>query len=162
MPKVVIGVMGAGESATPVDLELAYELGRQIALCGWVTLSGGRDVGVMDAVSRGAKQENGLTIGILPHQCSSMSAAIDIPIVTDLGNGRNNVNVLSSRVVVACGMGAGTASEVALAIKARKTVILLNVDHISQQFFQQLSQERVIVVGDVEQAIEAIHQRIAD
>ncbi len=160
MPKIVIGVMGAGEQATPEDLTLAYELGRQIARSGWVTLSGGRDVGVMNAVSRGAKRENGLTIGILPGQNSSMSDAIDIPIVTDLGSGRNNVNVLSSQIVVACGMGAGTASEVALAIKARKTVILLNVDRISQQFFQQLSQD-VIVVENVEQAIQTINQRIA-
>ena len=46
-----------------------------------------------------------------------MSEAVDLPIVTDLGNARNNINVLSSNVVIACGMGLGTASEVALALK---------------------------------------------
>ncbi len=49
-----------------------------------------------------------------------MSQAIDIPILTDVGEACNNINVLSSRVVFACGMEAGTASEVALALKAKE------------------------------------------
>lgn len=58
--------MGAGDRATPQDLEIAYALGQKIAEQGWILLTGGRAVGVMDAASRGAKQANGLTIGILP------------------------------------------------------------------------------------------------
>jgi uncharacterized protein (TIGR00725 family) len=51
-----------------------------------------------------------------------------IPIVTGLGNARNVINVLSSHVVVVCPGGAGTISEVALALKCEKTVILFNFD----------------------------------
>jgi len=40
----------------------------------------------------------------------------------------------SSDVVIACGMGAGTASEIALALKGNKKVILLN-DEESKCFF---------------------------
>ena len=43
-----------------------------------------------------------------------------------MGNGRNVINVLSSDVVIACAGGAGTISEVALALKSSKPVILLN------------------------------------
>ena len=45
-----------------------------------------------------------------------------------MGNARNVINVLSSRVVVACPGGAGTASEVALAVKCNRPVILFGFD----------------------------------
>ena len=108
MSKVVIGVMGVG-SATSEELQLAYDLGKAIAEQNWVLLTGGRKAGVMDAASRGAKAQNGLVVGILPNNTiSAMSDAVDIAIVTDMGNARNNINVLSSNVVIACGMGLGT------------------------------------------------------
>jgi predicted Rossmann-fold nucleotide-binding protein len=54
MRKPVIGVMGGGDEASPESVEWARELGRQIARRGWVTLSGGRPVGVMGTVCEGA------------------------------------------------------------------------------------------------------------
>ncbi|OZH53279.1 P450 cytochrome [Hydrocoleum sp. CS-953] len=157
MKKIIIGVMGAGSGATSTDLKNAYKLGELIAQESWVLLTGGRNMGVMDAASRGAKSANGLTIGILPgNNLDGMSEAVDIPIVTDMGNSRNNINVLSSDVVIACGMGAGTASEVALAIKNNKKVILLGSSLASQAFFVGLSPETVFVVDTPESAIESV------
>ncbi|BAY57890.1 cytochrome P450 [Leptolyngbya boryana NIES-2135] len=156
MPKTIIGVMGAGEHATPLDLQNAYELGQRIAEAGWIVLSGGRNVGVMDAVSRGAKSRDGLTIGILPRINSAMSDAIDIPIITDMGNARNNINVLSSHAIVACGMGAGTASEVALAIKARKRVILITEDLQAREFFRSLNPNLVSIAETAAIALEQL------
>jgi predicted Rossmann-fold nucleotide-binding protein len=49
MSKIIIGVMGPGENATPEENELAYDLGKAIASEGWITLTGGRSFGVMDA-----------------------------------------------------------------------------------------------------------------
>ncbi|NMG18820.1 TIGR00725 family protein [Brasilonema bromeliae] len=154
MRKIIIGVMGPGEKATAVDMQNAYELGKLIATEGWVLLTGGRNVGVMDAASRGAKSVDGLTIGILPcHDSQGVSEAIDIAIFTDMGNARNNINVLSSDVVIACGMGAGTASEISLALKGNKKVILLSVDEESKNFFQKLASKNVYFVNDAENAI---------
>lgn len=45
-----------------------------------------------------------------------------------MGNARNVVNVLSCQAVVACPGGAGTLSEIALALKVGKPVILMNFD----------------------------------
>jgi predicted Rossmann-fold nucleotide-binding protein len=45
-----------------------------------------------------------------------------------MGDARNNINVLTSTIVVACPGGAGTISEIALALKNEKQVILLNFD----------------------------------
>lgn len=155
MRKIIVGVMGPGDNATSSDLQYAYELGKLIAREGWVLLTGGRNAGVMDAASKGAKAANGLTIGILPgNDPSNLSEAVDIAIVTDLGNARNNINVLSSEVVIACGMGAGTASEVALALKANKKVILLNNAEESQSFFRDLCKDNVALVDNPESAIE--------
>lgn len=154
MRKVIIGVMGPGDNATPTDLHNAYELGKLIAQQGWVLLTGGRSVGVMDAASQGAKSANGLTIGILPEDDElGISEAVDIAIFTDMGNARNNINVLSCDVVIACGMGAGTASEIALALKGNKKVILLSDDEESKVFFQKLSPENVYVVDSVGDAM---------
>ncbi len=155
MRKIVIGVMGPGITATEIDLDSAYQLGQLIAENGWVLLTGGRASGVMEAANQGAKSVNGLTVGILPNgDLQGASEAIDLAILTDLGHARNAINVLSSDIVIACGMGAGTASEVALAIKNHKMVILLNQTSESQVFFQQLAPQQVMVVQTPEEAIE--------
>lgn len=157
MKKIIIGVMGPGNSATSTDLKNAYQLGQLIAQAGWVLLTGGRNVGVMNATSQGAKSANGLTVGILPnHNTEGISEAVDIAIVTDMGNARNNINILSSDVVIACGMGSGTASEVALAIKANKPVILLNISSEMQKFFQVLATTPVILVDSPQAAIASV------
>jgi uncharacterized protein (TIGR00725 family) len=159
MKQTIIGVMGPGESATAIDLDYAYQLGEYIAKKGWVLLTGGRASGVMEAASQGAKSAQGLTIGILPNNDTiNASEAVDIAILTNLGNARNAINVLSSDIIIACGMGAGTASEVALAIKENKTVILLNQTLESQAFFQQLAPQQVIIVPTPQAAIEAIQK----
>ena len=157
MKKTIIGVMGPGSGATNSDLENAYQLGQLIAKESWVLLTGGRKVGVMNAASRGAKAAGGLTIGILPdNNLNAVSEAVDIPIFTDMGNARNNINVLSSDVVIACGLGAGTVSEIALAIKNNKSVILLNENLASQGFLKSLSPDKIYLVKGVEEAIATV------
>ena len=162
MRKIIIGVMGPGEKATAIDLKNAARLGRLIAENDWVLLTGGRKAGVMDAASKGAKASGGLTVGILPDRdFSGVSQAVDIAIATDLGNARNNINVLSSDVVIACGMGAGTASEVALALKNGKQVILLTENDQSIGFFTSLSPDNVFVAQDAPDAIALVKQIVA-
>ena len=156
MSKVVIGVMGVG-LATSEELQLAYDLGKAIAENNWVLLTGGRKAGVMDAASRGAKSANGLVVGVLPGSDTAfVSPAVDIAIVTDMGNARNNINVLSSDVVIACGMGLGTASEIALALKNHKPVILLKQSQLTEQFFASLTTENLFVAQTVKEAIATV------
>ena len=151
----IIGVMGAGENAAESAVRHAYTLGQLIAQEGWILLNGGRNCGVMDASARGAKEAGGLTVGILPdadlHQAS---AYVDIPILTGLGSGRNNINVLSSDVVIACRGGAGTLSEIALALKAEKPVIL--VDFAIGALFDPTEREYLMQVNTPAEAIELV------
>lgn len=123
--RTVIGVMG-GAVASEETEAIAYELGRLIAESGWVLLNGGRDTGVMASSARGAADAGGLVIGILPGESRAGSApGITVAIPTGLGDARNVVNVLASDVVVALAGGAGTISEVALALKSGRPVIAL-------------------------------------
>jgi uncharacterized protein (TIGR00725 family) len=95
----------------------------------WVLLTGGRSVGVMDAASLGAREAGGLVIGVLPDEDDAGATEhLDIAIRTGMGDARNVINVLSSDVVIALPGGAGTLSEVALGLKAGRTVIVLGWD----------------------------------
>jgi uncharacterized protein (TIGR00725 family) len=155
--KIIVGVMGPGESATPEDNEIAFELGRAIAKEGWAVLTGGRSFGVMDAVMKGARDANGLTIGVLPDATDQNSSEnAQIKIVTGMGSGRNLINVLSSNIIVVLGMAAGTASEVALAIKSNKKVILLNQDEITIRFFKNIGTYRVMIAKNIPETIAQI------
>lgn len=161
MRKVIIGVMGPGEGATATDCAIAFTLGSLIAQAGWVLLTGGRNVGVMEAAGQGAKVAGGLTIGILPMADTlGVSETVDLAIVTGLGHARNTINVLSADVVIACGMGAGTASEIALALKANRPVILVNGSDRAQAFFQELGQRQLTIAADAETAIQIAREQI--
>jgi len=162
MSKIIIGVMGPGENATPDDNEMAYDLGRAIARAGWITLTGGRSFGVMDAALKGATEEGGLTIGVLPGDNDKNSSQhAQIKIVTSMGSGRNYISVLSSNVIVVLGMAAGTASEVSLALKSRKKIILLRQDEVTIRFFKNLGTYNVLVSETVEDTIKNIRDYLA-
>jgi uncharacterized protein (TIGR00725 family) len=162
MSKIIIGVMGPGENATPDENDMAYDLGKAIAQNGWITLTGGRSFGVMDASLKGATEVGGMTIGVLPGDNDKNSSEhAQIKIITSMGSGRNYISVLSSHVIVVLGMAAGTASEVALALKSRKKVILLNQDEITIRFFKNLGSYNVLVSKTVDETIKHIKDFLA-
>lgn len=154
--------MGPGSSATDEDKRNALELGKLIAQNQWVLLSGGRNTGVMEAVSKGAKSADGLTMGIMfDLNESKISKYVDISIMTDMGSARNNINVLTSDVVIACGSVApGTLSEIALAIKAGKNVVILNNDVDSRNFLKKIGKDSVHIAKSPEDTIKIVSSLI--
>jgi uncharacterized protein (TIGR00725 family) len=157
--RIVIGVMGGGR-ADADQTEMAYQLGKLIAAEGWVLLNGGRRAGIMDASARGAFEQGGLTVGILPDEDTrSMSPYIQIPILTGMGSARNYINALSSRVMVACPGGAGTLSEIALALKHGRAVVLMNME-VGDLFAVYQAEGRLKKVATPEAAIAAIKSLI--
>ena len=160
--KIIIGVLGPGENATPDENIMAFDLGKAIAKQGWITLTGGRSFGIMDAALKGATEGGGLTIGILPGENEKGSSDhAQIKIITSMGSGRNYISVLSCHVMVVLGMAAGTASEVALALKSKKKVILLNQDEITIRFFKNIGSYNVLVSKDVPETIQHIKEFMA-
>jgi uncharacterized protein (TIGR00725 family) len=120
--KLRIGVMGPGSCSSDI-YALAREVGRLIAEKGAILICGGHG-GVMEASARGAKEGGGITVGILPGASARQANPfIDIPIVTDLGNARNTINVLTSQSIIAIDGSYGTLSEIALALKCGTPVV---------------------------------------
>jgi uncharacterized protein (TIGR00725 family) len=152
--------MGGGDDATPQSIEWGYQLGQLIAQHDWVLLSGGRNAGVMDSSCRGARDAGGLVIGVMPAgDADDASEAVDVAIVTGMGSARNNVNVLSSDVVIACGDASpGTLSEIGLALKAKRDVILLNSDELTRSFLERAGSGRLHLVSDPQSAIALVEK----
>jgi len=154
--KPVVAVVGAAD-ATENARHDARELGALAAARGWVVVTGGRAKGVMAAALEGAKNGGGLAIGILPDAAADVAPHADVAIITGIGEARNNVIVLTADVVVACGVdGAGTASEVSLAIKNGRHVVLLNASPDALRFFQSIVAERRELLHSAASAHEAM------
>ena len=159
MPRLVVGIMGPGETATAADCANAERVGEAIAEHGWVALTGGRPIGVMEAALRGARRRDGLTIGVLPDTTPDTATPYaEIRIVTGLGEARNFINVLTSDVMCVCGMSAGTASEVALALKVGRPTILIAPAAVSEQFWRSLGGDALYVAATVEEAVQLIER----
>jgi uncharacterized protein (TIGR00725 family) len=118
-----IAVVGGGE-CSPAVQRTAHRLGRLLAEQGHVLICGGLG-GVMEAAARGAREAGGLTVGILPGEREDGNAYLDIAIATGMGHARNVIIVKSSDAVIALPGKHGTLSEIAMALKMRKTVISL-------------------------------------
>ena len=152
--------MGGGEIVNPDDYEVARHLGALIAKEGWILLNGGRASGIMEASARGAKENGGLTIGILPGTDPDWASEyIDIPILTGIGLARNYVNVLSSEVVVTLPGRTGTISEIALALNIGKKVISLNFD-LGPLFERYEENKQLIYAKQPEEVVDLIKKSL--
>ena len=139
--RATVGVLGSGREE---HLDLALPLGRLLARLG-VNLLTGAGGGVMSSVCRaftGAERAAGICIGIVP--CAGprdrasrrpgypnpfVELAIDthLPLSGEQGTddlSRNHIHVLSSAALVALPGGAGTRSEIELALRYAKPIIL--------------------------------------
>ncbi len=160
MVRTVIGVMGSGHPLDHHARELAYRVGAMIADRGWALLTGGSATGVMDAASRGAHEAGGLVVGVLKSDSGAeASSFVDVAIRTGMGDARNVINVLSSDVVIALPGGAGTLSEVALALKAGKTVVAIGWE--PGQSMRQASDGLLAYATTAEEAIAIVATAIA-
>jgi uncharacterized protein (TIGR00725 family) len=108
----IIAVIGGAE-ASEEYLKIAEEVGRLIAERNAILVTGGMG-GVMAAASKGAKNANGLVIGILPTaDKESANSYVDIPIVTGLNQARNFIIARTCDCAIAINGKFGTLSEIA-------------------------------------------------
>lgn len=142
-PRITIGVIG-GSTISEEDSILAYEVGKHIAQNNAVLVCGGLG-GTMEAVSRGAAENGGLVIGILPGEDkNSANPHVHIALPTGMGIGRNILVVRSSDVLIAFPGSYGTLSEIALALNSEKTVVympgswnLSKIGQVSSHLFKE-------------------------
>ena len=158
----IIGVMGSHRGASPAVMEDARRLGEAIARRGYVLLTGGGPV-VMRAACEGAHKAGGLVIGILPNDKQHPlkrypNEFVDIPIYTGMYDARNVINAKTPHVLIALSGGAGTLSEIAIAVRNGTPVISLHAapftipeDH---DFMAVNTVEEVI--GEIEKKLEKL------
>ena len=138
--RLSIAVVGPGEGASAGAIADAEEVGRLVAERGWIALCGGRNSGVMAACARGASAAGGIVIGILPGANRADAAPhLTVALPTGLGEARNAVLVTASDAVIACGISPGTASEIALAVQARKPTVLVRPTAAGAAMFRELA-----------------------
>jgi uncharacterized protein (TIGR00725 family) len=120
--RIRIAVIGGSQPGRQAA-EAAFEVGRLIARAGAAVVCGGLG-GVMEAACRGAREEGGLVIGILPGASSAdANPWVDVPIATGLGYTRNPLVVMNADAVIAVDGEYGTLSEIAYGkIHGRKVV----------------------------------------
>ena len=164
--RVTVGVMGSGSEEHKV---FAEPLGALLARLG-VNLLTGAGEGVMTSVSRaftGSPRVHGISIGIVP--CASLddrahprpgypNPFVELAIHTHLplsgtegrsDLSRNHVNVLTCAAIIALPGGAGTASEVALAIDYGKPVLAFAGDTSAQAGLPPEA-KRAVAIDEVE------------
>lgn len=143
--------------ATKIDLKNAYEIWKFSALSSYITLTWWRKEWVMNEALRWAKENWWLTIWILPtDEKETFSDFLDIPICTNMRSWRNYINVLSSDIVVACWINHWTSSEISLAIKPWKKIVLVWLHKEANDFFLKLSPDQVFIAKDHIEAIKII------
>jgi uncharacterized protein (TIGR00725 family) len=114
----------ADDPVAPEALRAAEEVGRLIAHAGAVLVCGGLS-GVMEAVSRGARQGGGLVVGILPgFDRSDANPYVDIPLATGMGSMRNSLVVRAADAVIMISGGLGTLNELTMAYESKPTIVL--------------------------------------
>jgi uncharacterized protein (TIGR00725 family) len=124
MKPTYISVIGGGRCGA-VEYALAEEVGQLVARKGATLVCGGL-AGVMEAAARGAKEAGGTTIGILPgHDRALANPYLDHVVTTGMGHARNLAVVSSGDAVIAIGGSYGTLSEIGLAAKIARPVVIL-------------------------------------
>lgn len=159
--KKVIGVCGSDEddkNLTKYASKIAENVGKLVAKNRGVIICGGRG-GIMRAVCKGAKEEEGLTIGVLPYLKEEANEFVDIGIPTQLGQLRNFIVVNAADAIIAIGGRWGTLNEISFAMILKKPLILIKetggcVDDIISGKLLQNIYSQYIVVDSAETAVE--------
>ena len=163
MPIVAyVAVVGPGENASRDAIAEATEIGTLIARRGWITLTGGRRAGVMAAAAAGARAAGGIAIGLLPgNDRSGAAPELSAALPTGLGEARNAVLVTAADAVVACGINAGTLSEIALALRANKPTVLVKPSPSAAEFLSSIAADAPFkVVATPAQALDWLVARM--
>ena len=138
------------KGCTPEHEKVAYDVGAEVAKSNSVLITGGLG-GVMTAASHGAKDANGLTVGIIPQDDASLANKFcDIVIPTGMGLTRDFLNALTADGVIIVGGGSGTLSETCAAYMHRKPMVAIrNLNGPIEQYIDGYldHRENVKIVG---------------
>ncbi len=117
-----------GSSKASKELKnTAYKVGAEVAKNKYILVCGGKG-GIMEAACRGAKENNGLTVGIIPElrpEDNFDNKHLDIIVPTGLNLSRNYMVQNAGSVIIMIGGSYGTLSELAYALLFNRQVIAI-------------------------------------
>ena len=162
MRKFQIGVIGYNDDrCTEVAKEIAYEVGKEVALSGSVLVCGGLG-GVMEAACRGAKEVNGVTVGIIPQDNFSFANQFcDIVICSGIGYARDFIVATSSDGIIAVGGGIGTLIEMSVGYMIKKKIVAISSsggvsDVYAGKYLDERKRVLIEAAPDAKAAVQAI------
>lgn len=156
-----IAVCGSGDvslAESKTVLSQAELVGRYVALKGCTLVTGGRG-GVMEAACKGAKENGGTTIGVLPGVKSEANSYVDIPLSTMMGERRNSLVVSIADSIITLSGRWGTLNEITNAVIQGKPIVFLRggggfVDKFLDAGFQNRIQTPYAVSINPKDAVE--------
>lgn len=149
-PVVQVAVIGGG-TCDEATAEVAARVGGELARANAAVVCGGLG-GVMEAACRGAREEGGRTIGILPgDDRSAANPYVEVAVATGMGEARNALVVGNADAVIAVGGEYGTLSEVALALKRGVPVVGLHTWELARA---GVSDSGIVVATTAKEAVE--------
>ncbi len=111
------------DSCTRNAYDVAYDVGKEVAKSGAILITGGLG-GVMEAASKGARDANGIALGIIPfEEFSEANEYCDIVVCSGMGYARNFITAYSADGVIIVGGGIGTLIEAGIAYMKKKPVV---------------------------------------
>lgn len=162
MRKFQIAVIGYNkDNCTDEATKLALQVGREIARSGSILICGGLG-GVMEAACKGAKENNGTTVGIIPQQEFSFANKFcDIVICTGMGFARDLLVATSADGIIAVGGGVGTLLELAVGYMIKKTMVVISgsggvSESYAGQFLDGRKLTPLILANDAHSAVQFV------
>ena len=122
--------------------------------------------GVMKAASHGAKDQGGLTLGIIPQDDSKLANEFcDIVIPSGMGLSRDFLNALSADGVIVVGGGSGTLSEICAAYMYKKPIATLKnsggmATKYSDQYIDHRENVKIVGFDSPKNAVDYILEQI--
>ncbi|MGI0083129.1 MAG: TIGR00725 family protein [Nitrosopumilaceae archaeon] len=159
-------VVGNNENGSTPELEkVAYETGAEVAKSGSVLITGGLG-GVMRAACHGAKDADGLTVGIIPQNDPSFANEYcDIVIPSGIGLARDFLNALSADGIIVIGGASGTLSEMCAAYMHKKPIVVIKntggmADKFADQYLDHRQNIKIVGVNSPKEAVKYILEKI--
>lgn len=153
---VVIG--SAADHCSEEVREAAYRVGAEVARHGAVLLTGGLG-GVMESACRGARENYGITVGIIPQDdIRYANRYCDVVIATGIGWARDFVTAYSADAIILIGGGAGALIETCAGYLKGKPIIAIEgsggtADQIRETYLDERRTVIVLSERDPEKAV---------
>jgi uncharacterized protein (TIGR00725 family) len=168
--KYQIGVMGsASDLKYSKEIEkIAFEVGKEISLSGNITVYGAeKDYDSLSTcAARGAKSENGTTVGVTYGKNMDIwdkDNNTDVVISTGIerGGGREFVLVNSCDAIIAVSGGSGTLTDIAIAYQSNIPVVVINntggwSDKLCDSYLDDRKRVKIIGVNNSKDAVRMV------